>query len=102
MARYDYRCPACDARFEVEHPMLEKPTVTCPSYGTVAQRVFEASGIVFKGSGFYNTDQRGKKGATKATSAGSTPSDAPSASEAKASKPAKADSSSGTTTKSGD
>ena len=102
MARYDYRCPACDTRFEVEHPMMEKPTVTCPSCGTVAQRVFEASGIVFKGSGFYNTDQRGKKGATKATSAGSTPGEASYSTESKASKPAKADSSSGTAAKSGD
>ena len=44
MARYDYKCPSCGSTFEVEHPM----------------RVFETSGIVFKGSGFYNTDQKGK------------------------------------------
>ena len=67
MARYDYKCPACGNVFEVEHPMSERPTITCPDCGEVAQRVFEASGIVFKGSGFYNTDQRGK--ASKATSA---------------------------------
>ena len=48
--------------------MSEHPTVTCPSCGAVAQQVFGASGIVFKGSGFYNTDQRGKSGATSATS----------------------------------
>ena len=68
MARYDYRCPACGKQFEVEHPMSEHPTVTCPACGTVAQQVFGASSIVFKGSGFYNTDMRGK-GATSATSA---------------------------------
>lgn len=76
MARYDYRCPACDTQFEVEHPMSEHPRVMCPVCGTEAQQVFGASSIVFKGSGFYNTDQRGAKGATKATSA-STKSDIP-------------------------
>ena len=66
MARYDYKCPACGTEFEVEHPMSERPTVTCPACGTVANQVFGASGIVFKGHGFYNTDQRGK--GSKATS----------------------------------
>lgn len=68
MARYDYRCPMCDVVFEVFHGMLEHPVVTCPTCGAVAQRVFDASGIVLKGSGFYNTDMRGKSGGTKATS----------------------------------
>lgn len=69
MARYDYRCPACDTQFEVEHPMSERPEVRCPACGEVASQVFSASGIVFKGSGFYNTDQRkGAGGATSATS----------------------------------
>lgn len=66
MARYDYRCPTCGAAFEVEHPMSEHPVITCPECGAEANQVFGTSGIVFKGSGFYNTDQR--KGATAATS----------------------------------
>ena len=70
MPRYDYRCPACDKVFEVEHGMRERPQITCPICGAPALRVFDASGIVLKGSGFYNTDQRGKKGATAATGAG--------------------------------
>ena len=71
MARYDYRCPECGAEFEVEHPMSEHPVITCPECGTVANQVFGTSGIVFKGSGFYNTDQR-KGSATAATSGGDT------------------------------
>lgn len=59
MARYDYHCPTCDTTFEVEHPMSAHPKVKCPSCGGKAERVFDPSGIVFKGSGFYNTDQRG-------------------------------------------
>ena len=67
MARYDYRCTACDKVFEVEHGMREHPEVTCPDCGAAATRVLSASGIVFKGSGFYNTDERGKKGSSAAT-----------------------------------
>ena len=60
MARYDYHCPSCGATFEVEHPMSERPEITCPSCGTKAEKIFAASGIKFEGTGFYNTDQRGK------------------------------------------
>lgn len=80
MARYDYRCPQCDTQFEVEHPMSERPEVKCPNCGAVASQVFGASSIVFKGSGFYNTDQRGARGGTSATSA-STASEKASSSE---------------------
>ncbi len=61
MARYDYKCPACGTTFEVEHPMSAHPKVSCPKCGHEAQQVFEPYGINFKGSGFYNTDQRDKK-----------------------------------------
>ena len=65
--------------------MSEHPTVTCPDCGTVAQQVFGASSIVFKGSGFYNTDMRGK-GATSATSATSGSSEASDSSSSSSSK----------------
>ncbi|HIU23438.1 FmdB family zinc ribbon protein [Olsenella sp. Marseille-QA0557] len=58
MARYDYHCSNCNITFEVEHPMTARPTITCPNCGQKAERVFEPSGIAFKGTGFYNTDQR--------------------------------------------
>lgn len=67
MPRYDYRCPSCNKVFEVSHGMLEHPVVKCPDCGTEALKVFDASGIVLKGSGFYNTDERGKSGATQGT-----------------------------------
>ena len=69
MARYDYACTACGTIFEVEHPMAERPEVSCPKCGAHAERHFSASGIMLKGSGFYNTDQRGSTGSTPATSA---------------------------------
>ncbi|WP_311142019.1 FmdB family zinc ribbon protein [Lancefieldella rimae] len=61
MARYSYQCPECKTKFVVEHPMSVHPKVTCPSCGHLAERVFDPSGIVFKGSGFYNTDQKNKE-----------------------------------------
>ena len=66
MARYDYICTACNHIFEVEHPMSERPEVVCPVCGAPAERHFGSSSIVFKGSGFYNTDQRDKKGPSSA------------------------------------
>ncbi len=68
MARYDYKCSSCENVFEVEHPMSETPEIRCPKCGEPATRVFGMSGIVFKGSGFYNTDQRGGGSCTEATS----------------------------------
>lgn len=62
MARYDYICTACGSIFEVEHAMSEHPQVACPACGAPAERHFGGSAIVFKGSGFYNTDQRDKGG----------------------------------------
>jgi putative FmdB family regulatory protein len=70
MPRYDYRCTACSLTFEVEHGMREKPQIFCPSCGAPATRQLNTSGIVFKGSGFYNTDMRGGKAATEATGSG--------------------------------
>ena len=67
MPRYDYRCTSCGTVFESIHGMREHPQMFCPDCGAPAERVFDVSGIVLKGSGFYNTDQRGKKGATSAT-----------------------------------
>lgn len=76
MARYDYRCTSCGSVFEVEHGMLERPDVTCPDCGSPAEKVFSPSGIEFKGSGFYNTDQRGGSSSTAATSGSSASTDA--------------------------
>lgn len=59
MARYDYRCKECGNVFEVVHSMSEHPAITCPKCGASCERVFKPALISFKGTGFYNTDQRG-------------------------------------------
>jgi putative FmdB family regulatory protein len=58
MARYDYRCTACDSRFEVDRPMGSTEAVCCPECGADAKRVFTPVGVAFKGSGFHNTDYK--------------------------------------------
>ena len=96
MARYDYRCIACNSVFEVEHGMRERPQITCPSCGAPCTRVLNASGIVLKGSGFYNTDMRGKSGGTEGTgTAKKTSSDPKPAAETAGESAAPAPSSSG-------
>ena len=54
------RCPHCHAEFALPKGK-GKLRATCPKCGKKAERVFSTSGIVFSGSGFYNTDQRDKK-----------------------------------------
>ncbi|MDY2626573.1 MAG: FmdB family zinc ribbon protein [Coriobacteriales bacterium] len=62
MPTYVYRCPQCQTEFEFQHGMREKPQVPCPNCGTISEHVFVPSGVVFKGSGFFNTDYRNDKG----------------------------------------
>jgi putative FmdB family regulatory protein len=70
MPIYMYRCNDCNYEFEQRQKMADEPLTECPSCedGRV-RRVVNSVGVVFKGSGFYVTDSRGKK---NGTSSGST------------------------------
>lgn len=70
MPAYDYRCPACETTFEVTRSISDTSPQECPTCGTHSKRLFSAVGIVFKGSGFHNTDYR-KKSTVPATDTGS-------------------------------
>ena len=58
MPAYDYRCPSCDHVFEVVRAISDRDDVSCPSCQAAAKRLFTPVGVVFKGSGFHNTDYR--------------------------------------------
>ncbi|GAC1396782.1 MAG: hypothetical protein NVSMB65_15940 [Chloroflexota bacterium] len=58
MPLYDYACGACAHRFEVRQSITADPLTDCPVCHGRIKRVIHASGIVFKGSGFYKTDSR--------------------------------------------
>ncbi|MBV9099692.1 MAG: hypothetical protein JOZ46_02180 [Candidatus Dormibacteraeota bacterium] len=62
MPTYGYRCPSCSTEFDVWQRMSDEPAAACPSCGAAAHRLFFPAGIVFKGTGFYATDNRSKSG----------------------------------------
>ena len=58
MPTYDYECSQC-GRFEWVQKITEDPLTVCPRCGGEAQRQISRNvGIIFKGSGFYITDNR--------------------------------------------
>ncbi len=58
MPLYDYQCAACQKITEVRHGFDEAFTEPCAFCGGKLNRLFNPTGIVFKGSGFYITDSR--------------------------------------------
>jgi len=59
MPTYDYECSACGHGFEVFHSMTAEPLSECPECGGRLERLIgTGAGILFKGSGFYQTDYR--------------------------------------------
>ena len=55
MPTYEYRCPLCNLQMQLELPM-EHDLVRCQDCGAQANRIYSAPGLVFKGKGFYRTD----------------------------------------------
>jgi putative FmdB family regulatory protein len=60
MPTYDYQCDACDHRFELFQGINEPHAKKCPSCGKLKLRRLFGTGaaLLFKGSGFYQTDYR--------------------------------------------
>lgn len=76
MPTYDYECESCGHQFEQFQSITAKPIKKCPGCGKPKlQRLIGAgAGIIFKGSGFYQTDYRSDnyKNAAKAETGGTT------------------------------
>lgn len=61
MPTYDYQCQKCGHRFEVFQSMRDERLTDCPLEtcdGSVKRLLGTGAGIIFKGSGFYQTDYR--------------------------------------------
>ena len=60
MPTYDYQCEACDHAFEEYQSIKAKPIRKCPSCGQrkLVRLIGTGGGVIFKGSGFYQTDYR--------------------------------------------
>ena len=71
MPTYEYECTSCEHIFEISQKMSDKPLEKCPKCGAALKRLIGAgSGIIFKGSGFYETDYK-RKSAPPCDKAGS-------------------------------
>lgn len=69
MPVYDYFCQACGSQFERRLSFLDdKETSNCPVCGAGAFRKFAVPAVIFKGSGFYQTDHRPKSKSDSARS----------------------------------
>ena len=70
MPTYDYICQACGHELEIFQSMTESPKRKCPECGKLKlkRQIGTGAGLIFKGSGFYETDYRSesyKAGAKK-------------------------------------
>ena len=64
MPTYQYRCTDCGHDLEAVQKFTDAPLTECTNCGGSLRKVFNAVGVVFKGSGFYRTDSRAKEGAS--------------------------------------
>jgi putative FmdB family regulatory protein len=55
---YQYSCTECGHFFEAVQSFSEDSLTVCPECSGRLRKVYNAVGVVFKGSGFYRTDSR--------------------------------------------
>ncbi len=59
MPIYEYSCPQGHGRFQLRQGFDSKPVAACPNCGADSKRLFSSPAIVFKGNGWYATDNKG-------------------------------------------
>jgi putative FmdB family regulatory protein len=78
MPTYDYICDACGHEFEAFESIKADPQTLCAACGkpSLRRKIGPGAAILFKGSGFYQTDYRSDsyKKAAKADASAKTPS----------------------------
>ena len=62
MPTYQYSCTDCGHFFEAVQSFSDDSLTVCPECEGRLRKVFNAVGVVFKGSGFYRTDSRSESG----------------------------------------
>lgn len=70
MPTYQYRCTSCDDELEVVQKFTDPALSECPACTGALRKVYNAVGVVFKGSGFYRTDSRTAPSESKSEGAG--------------------------------
>ena len=73
MPTYEYQCKSCSYEFEEFQSMKDEPLKKCPECGKnkLVRLIGTGAGIIFKGSGFYETDYK-RSSASKSSAAGET------------------------------
>ncbi len=68
MPTYEYKCESC-GKFDYWQNITDDPLATCPTCGGSVTRLISRNvGIIFKGPGFYVTDNRSSKGGSDSES----------------------------------
>jgi len=62
MAHYTYECKTC-GKMDIEHSIKDNAISICPKCGsnTFKRLIGDNTGVIFKGSGFYETDYKQKR-----------------------------------------
>ncbi len=68
MPTYQYACTDCEHAFEQFQSFSDDALTVCPECSGKLRKLFNAVGVVFKGSGFYRNDSRGKSSSTETSS----------------------------------
>jgi len=67
MPTYTYRCTNCGVEFDQYQSFSDAPLIQCPECGKkTLRKLFVPVGIIFKGKGFYATDNRSPSGQANA------------------------------------
>jgi putative FmdB family regulatory protein len=78
---YQYSCTDCGHFFEAVQSFSDDSLTVCPECEGRLRKVFNAVGVVFKGSGFYRTDSRSQNASkSESSSSASSSSDSGSSS----------------------
>lgn len=71
MPTYQYACTECGHAFEQFQSFTDDALTECPECGGKLRKVYNAVGVVFKGSGFYRNDSRASSSSSSSDSSSS-------------------------------
>jgi putative FmdB family regulatory protein len=91
MPTYEYACDSCGHHFDIRQSFKDDPIRDCPECGAAVRRVLYPAGVIFKGSGWYVTENRKSSGSGSSSGTPPKTESAPSEKKEPAKAAAKAD-----------